>query len=214
VDLHASDQEQIDALRDWWKENGMSVIAGVVLGLGAIFGWRGWQSHVAAQTEAASAQYDALAALVQENAAAEKIAVAAERVVSEHPKSGYAVFARLALARAAVDAADLERAAVYLREALEHATEAPLKNEIRLRLARVLLAQGKNDEAFAQLDTAQAGAYLSAFAELRGDIEVRRGNADAARSEYQAALKSRAADAADLALLELKLDSLGHGTGS
>lgn len=214
MDLHASDQEQIDALRDWWKENGSAVLAGVVLGLGAIFGWRAWQAHVIAEAVAASAFYDTVSGLVRDNASAEKVSAAADRILAEHPKSSYATYAHLILARAAVDAADLELAATHLRAALDQTREPSLARETRLRLARVLAAQGQNDDAITLLDTGTAGEYLSAFAELRGDIEVQRGNVQAARTEYETALKNRDPEAGDVALLELKLDNLGHGTGS
>ena len=42
MSAYLEEEEQIEAIRNWWKENGRSVIAGAVLGLAAIFGWQGW----------------------------------------------------------------------------------------------------------------------------------------------------------------------------
>ena len=55
---YETDEEQLEALKKWWAENGKAVLVGVVLGLGAIFGWRGWISHEQGRSEAASALYE------------------------------------------------------------------------------------------------------------------------------------------------------------
>ena len=37
-----TEEEQVEALKSWWKENGKSLIMGVVIAVAAVFGWRGW----------------------------------------------------------------------------------------------------------------------------------------------------------------------------
>ena len=212
MDVYRTDEEQVEAIRAWWRENGRSAVFGVVLGLAAIFGWRAWQAWEAARAETASALYQEMMDAVRagKSADADK---AGERLVSDHTGSSYAVFARLALAGLAMDRKDLDAATEHLRSALAENHVAALEPEIRLRLARVLTARGEFDAALALL-TAPAGmqGYGSAVDELRGDIESARGNPDAARAAYEKA-RSATTGAGD-ELLELKLESLGSRADS
>ena len=55
-----SEEEQLDAVKRWWKENGMSLIAGAVLAAAGVFGWNAWQNYQQGQAEAASMRYQQL----------------------------------------------------------------------------------------------------------------------------------------------------------
>lgn len=207
MDVYRTEEEQVEAIRAWWRENGRSAIFGVVLGLGAIFGWRGWQAHVAAQAEAASALYQEMLAAARAGDAA-VAGQAGEKLTVDYADTSYAIFARLVLAGLAVDAKDLAAAEAQLRRALEHHAASALGPEIRLRLARVLAARKDFDAALALIGSpADMQGFVAAAAELRGDIESARGNHDAARDAYEKAGASPAGAANSL--LELKLESLG-----
>jgi predicted negative regulator of RcsB-dependent stress response len=207
LDVYRTEEEQVEAIRAWWRENGRSAIFGVVLGLGAIFGWRGWQAHVAARAEAASALYQEMLAAARAGDSA-VAGQAGEKLSADYPDTTYAVFARLVLAGLAVDAKDLEAAEAHLRRALEHGTASALGPEIRLRLARVLAARKDFDAALSLIGSpADMQGFVAAAEELRGDIESARGNAAAARDAYEKAGASPAG--AGNSLLELKLESLG-----
>jgi len=208
LDVYRTEEEQVEVIRAWWRENGRSAVFGVALGLAAIFGWRAWQAYEVAQAEAASALYQEMMDAVHAGKSADA-AKSGERLALEQAGSAYAVFARLALAGLAMDAKDLDAAAEHLRLALARNEVPALEPEIRLRLARVLTAQGEFDAALAQIAApAAAEGYGAAAEELRGDIESLRGNPDAARDAYQKA-RSRSSPASADELLELKLDSLG-----
>ncbi|MHC9036859.1 tetratricopeptide repeat protein, partial [Cobetia marina] len=49
-----SEEEQLEAIKRWWSENGKSLIAGVVLAGAGIFAFKAWQNYEASQSEAAS----------------------------------------------------------------------------------------------------------------------------------------------------------------
>ncbi|MBI2993925.1 MAG: tetratricopeptide repeat protein [Gammaproteobacteria bacterium] len=207
MDVYRTEEEQLEALRGWWKENGQSAVLGVVIGLAAVFGWRAWQSHELNRGEAASALYQELAIAVRnsETDKADKTAADLQRRFSDTP---YAIFAALIHARLAVDAGDPGAAAGHLRTALAKNRDPVLKREIRLRLARVLESQDMHDEAFALLDGAP-GAYEADYGELRGDIEAARGRIEAARAAYENALKQTRASGSATDVLEVKLAVLG-----
>ena len=208
MDVLRTEEEQIQALRDWWKENGTSAVLGIAIGLAAVFGWRAWQAHQIERAEAASAVYQQLVNALRASES-DKAGKTAAEIRQEYPDTVYAVFAGLIQAKLAVDASDLDAAAGHLRAALQKNRDPVLKWEIQLRLARVLASQAKYDEALALLDAASAGAYEAAYAELRGDIEASRGNADAARAAYERALPLLRSSGANAGMLEAKLNALG-----
>jgi predicted negative regulator of RcsB-dependent stress response len=212
LDAYRTEEEQVEAIKAWWRENGRSAVLGVALGLGAIFGWRGWQAYETTRAEAASALYEEMLEAAR-GGKADAAVKAGERLAAEHAGTPYAAFAGLTLAGLAVEAKDLDTAAARLREALERNDSPALTLEIRLRLARVLSAKQEFDAALALLDAPAAeGGYGTSFAELRGDIELARGNPDAARDAYQKA-RAGSTGATD-GLLELKLESLGSRADS
>ncbi|MFW6020591.1 MAG: YfgM family protein [Guyparkeria sp.] len=197
----ASDEEQIERIRDWWSEHGKTVIAGVVLGIAGLIGWQGWQGWQDNRMASAAA---AFAELEQKASAGEDDVVErAQAVATAHDGTSYAVLAWLIGAGAAVDSNDLDTAVAYLERARSSADRDQLVATVDLRLARVLWAQGEHDTALERLDDAPAG-FEGLFAELRGDVLADRGDLVAAREAYEIAVESDAANG----LLQMKLDSL------
>ncbi|OQX35622.1 MAG: hypothetical protein B0D84_02245, partial [Candidatus Sedimenticola endophacoides] len=116
VNVHLSEEEQVEALKKWWKENGKSVVAGVVIGLGAVFGWQAWEKHQRTSAEDASALFEQLSYNVANGSTlAEQ---QARDLIQEHHGSVYAVFAALELARIKVGQGDLAAARTQLQWAL------------------------------------------------------------------------------------------------
>ncbi len=197
----ASDEEQIERIRDWWSEHGKTVIAGVVLGIAGLVGWQGWQGWQENQVASAS---EAFANLEQMAASGDgDVVERAREVATSHDGTSYTSLAWLIGAGAAVENNDLETAMSYLERARESADRVQLIATVDLRLARVLWAQGEHDAALERLVNPPVG-FDGLFAELRGDILAERGDLVAAREAYEAATESDAANG----LLQMKLDSL------
>jgi predicted negative regulator of RcsB-dependent stress response len=210
LDVYQSEQEQVEALRKWWQENGKSVFAGIILGLGAIFGWRAWQDHVRQQAEAASDLYQQMIVAAGNEADTEAVKSTATELIRDYGTTTYAVFASLLLAQVAVNDLDYATAAMHLRKALIDNGEADLEPLIRLRLARVLVANEEYDAALAEMKVKNKGAFSAAYDELEGDINTSMGNIDAARTAYQLAIEKYRQQQTDTVVLEMKLDNLGH----
>ena len=51
---HITEEEQIEALKRWWDDNGKQTILAIVLTVGGYFGWQAWTQHVDEQAAAAS----------------------------------------------------------------------------------------------------------------------------------------------------------------
>ncbi|WP_337076207.1 tetratricopeptide repeat protein [Aeromonas dhakensis] len=203
MEVYTTEEQQVEVIKNWWKENGTSVIAGTVIGLVGLFGWRYYNEHQQTTQEAASQAYNEMSAQLAKGDAAgfEQ----AQSFISAHKGDSYAELAALQLAAAAVKVDKLDLAAEQLTQVATSGDES-IRPIAALRLARVLNDQGKADEALAQLGKINNDAFKAQVAEVRGDILQKQGKSEEARDAYQAA-----ADAGGLqssAELKLKMDDL------
>ena len=67
MDVYKTEEEQVEAIKKWWSENGKSIIAGIIIGIAAIFGWRGYENHAAMQAKSASTLYEQLLVASRKN---------------------------------------------------------------------------------------------------------------------------------------------------
>lgn len=93
---------------------------------------------------------------------------------------------------------------------LDKPADATLNELARQRLARVLAAQNKADDALKLLDAKVEEAFLASREELKGDLLVQLGRSDDAHAAYQKAKDALAEDAA-VGGLQMKLDDLAKG---
>lgn len=209
MDPYTAEAQQIEEIKKWWRENGLSVVLGLTLGVSGIFGWRYWQGAQAQQAQAASALYsDMIAALQNDNS--DETRNFAEQILAEYESTSYGVFASMTLARLAVTDADLQAAGDHLRRALEQSDDDSLSHVIRLRLARILISNNATEQARALLQRQDQGAFAAVYDELLGDISVMQGDLEAARNAYQRAMDTARAAGRDVATVELKLDNIGQ----
>ena len=203
MEVYTTEEQQVEVIKSWWKENGTSVIAGTVIGLVGLFGWRYYNEHQQAGQEAASQAYNAMTTqLAKGDAAALE---QAQAFISAHKGDSYAELAALELAAAAVKANQLDLAAQQLTQVATGGDES-LRPIAGLRLARVLNEQGKADEALAQLAKIDSEAFKAQVAEARGDVLLKQGKPEEARDAYQAAADAGGLQAS--AELKLKMDDL------
>ncbi|MCP3664007.1 MAG: tetratricopeptide repeat protein [Gammaproteobacteria bacterium] len=204
VDLNLSEEEQVEALKKWWKENGRSVVAGVVLGLGGVFGWQFWGQYQQNQAAQASFQFQQLNQAVSQNAS-ESAVIQAEKLQSEHGDSSYALFATMELAKVRYAEGDLDGAQKEWQWVIDNSSDISLRQIARLRLARALLGADKVESAKALIAKSENDSFRGEFSEIKGDIALASGDSEAARAAYKEAL---AEGASNSALVEMKLDDL------
>jgi predicted negative regulator of RcsB-dependent stress response len=202
-----TDDERVEDLKKWWKENGASIIVGIALGVIAIFGWRYWSSHRDTQAETASRAYDAFVAAA-EKPDADPARQRGQALLTDFPKSPYATLAALRLAKLAVDGGDTATASQRLEWVIGNARSDELKDIARLRLARVKFAAGQIAEAEKLLDGITTASLSAEREELKGDLSLAGNNPEKARTAYAAAL----AAGGNNRLLQLKLDNLATAT--
>jgi predicted negative regulator of RcsB-dependent stress response len=209
VDGYRTEEEQVEAIKKWWNENGKSIVAGVVIGITAIFGWRAYNNHISLQAEAASTLYEQML-VASRNNDTENVGIYAKRITDEYDSSTYAIFATLMLAKLAAEAGDLEQAENHLRWVMDNSPNEGFEHIARLRLARVLIAGEKLDLAEKTLNVGNTGEFVSRYAELRGDVLVKQGKNEEARQAYQQALTNSFSADSGQSVLQMKLDNLGR----
>lgn len=214
MDPHVTEEQQIVALKQWWKTNSSSIITGLILGLAILFGtkaWYAWQDRVAQQ---ASDIYAVMINALQ-NGNNQAVSEKAGTLIGDYSSTPYAAMAALALAGLRVQEGELEAAATQLQWALDNGDADFVRDTARLRLARVQLAQGKLDAAESVLGSAGSSNDAEVlFAELRGDIYLARGDRDQAMASYQRALAITDENFTGRALLQLKYDELAAGSAA
>lgn len=193
MESYRTEEEQVEALKRWWQENGRSTVIAIAVALSAAFGWQGWQRYQENQTAAASNLFSRLleAAEVDEGESSTRFGDLAATLREQFPRSSYAQFAALHQARLAVEAGQAGEAERDLRWVLSRAdTGSDIHQVAQLRLARVLAERRQVEEALALLETG-SGYYRAATALARGDVLLlaeRDGEALAAYREAQSLL--------------------------
>jgi predicted negative regulator of RcsB-dependent stress response len=209
-----TDEEQVEAIKQWWKNNGSSLLIGIGAALAIVFGWQAWQNQQAEQRTEAASQFVTLmnAFGTEDETSADTVAFVAKNLRDDHADSAYAVYANLMLARVQLmQNSDAEGAVESLQWALDKAAQTqPLILVVRSRLAQAQMALEDYDAALATIDGAKdSDAFGAVFAELRGDILLAKGNQDGAREAYLAAREQGEENRSGV--LQLKLADLGVG---
>jgi predicted negative regulator of RcsB-dependent stress response len=208
-----TEEEQVEAIKSWWKNNGTSLVTTVAIALAAVFGWKAWQQKQLNDAEAASIAYQSLTQAVALNVrqpSDDNSATAmhlANELKKDHEGSEYARLASLMLARIYVDQNEYEKALNEVNSVLAQELSPEMKNVAMLRKAKLLMAQDKFEEAIAAVDQVTAETFKAAALELKGDIQVAHGDKNAARAAYQSAL-DLIGSGANAQLITIKLNDL------
>jgi FimV-like protein len=209
LDEYLTEKEQWERVTAWLRENGLWIVAGVVVGALGIGGWQWWTAHVDKVDADASEKYEQLQADLGKGDRTGALLLMGD-LERDYGSTPYVDQARLALARAYVESNDLDKAAATLQSVVGHSKDKQLALIARIRLARVQIAQQKPDDALSSLDGVDPGAFGALFHEVRGDADFAKGNKAAALTEYKAAKMADigGSGGGDSALLDLKIADL------
>jgi predicted negative regulator of RcsB-dependent stress response len=199
------DYEQSERVQQWLRQNGLSIVVGIAIGLVGIFGWQQWNKHKAEHEADAANLYQQIqvAAASGKTDSADQLT---DQMLKDYTDSTYAMFAVSDRAERQVQAKQLDKAVESLGWAETHASDPNLKALAQMRIARVQLAQGKAADALAALDRMPAKAYEGVAQELRGDVLVKLGRPDDARKAYEAAKAAMGENAPHS--VQMKIDDL------
>ncbi len=207
MDEYLSDQEQLDQVKAWLRENIPWIVIGVAAGALAVGGYRWWQARRDATDLAAAQRYQQVLNSFDGSNNTRGLE-AVDQLVKDQPGSAYADQAELAAARVLLETGQLDRAAAYLTAVMEHSKDPELATAARERLARVQIAQGKPDAALATLGSTDQGSFQARFAEIRGDAYYAKNDRVDALREYRAARAAAGPAMAANDPLDLKINDL------
>ena len=198
------EDQQVEQIKKFLREYGIWIGAGVVIGLGSLFGWRAYQAGQLEAQEQRTAAYQQVSE--QLRSGDEDALRVAEQLVEELDGSAHAIIARLQMAQQAVENGNLERAADILYSAQREAREPVLKALSVTRLARVQLALGEYDAALSTLEQRLPESFKAQVAEVRGDIYLAQGDESNARRAYETAVNEGGGQSSPT--LQMKFENL------
>lgn len=208
MDDFLTDQQQADVVKSWLRENGLWLVAGVVLGLGGLFGWNQWQRYQERRAIDASMVYETVLKAVREQRL-EDAEAGMKQLAEAYARTPYVDQGRLVMARLYVDRSNPTEAVNYLQQVVQGSGSTEITHIARLRLARLLITVEKYDDALKALDVPGLKAFAPAFHEIRGDVYFAMGKKEEARSEYEQALNGLVTPVINREVVRAKLDDLG-----
>lgn len=208
-----TEEEQVEAIKQWWRKNGTSTVLAVVIGLAVYFGWNYWQNQQQAQADQASQLYDQLMLQTArmeagEAANAETAQQLAEQLKADFGNTSYGDFARLFLARFAVEAGEYAQAESELSALSQKAHSDPVKYTAQARLAQLYVQLEKFEQALEIVNVVPDQAFAAQFYEVQGDVHFRQNRLEPAINAYQQAMNAARDLGLSTELLQRKIDSL------
>jgi predicted negative regulator of RcsB-dependent stress response len=206
--LDLQEQEQLDALKAFWKTWGNLITWVLIAVLGSYAAWNGWQLYQRDQGQKAGAMYDELDRAAQAGDVDKTQRVFAD-LQQRFPGTTFAQQGGLALAKLQVEKGKVAEAQASLQWVAEKGAQEELQAIARLRLAGVLLDQKKLDEALKQLADVKGKAFEALVADRRGDVLMSQGKSEEAKAAYRAAYDAMEERQVLRRLVEAKLAALG-----
>lgn len=205
---YETEEQQVEALKKWWKENGTSLIVGLFVGVSALFGWRYYVEQDNVHAVQASDLYMQVMQSTATKNIDEKTIDIHNQLINAYSDTPYAALASLALAKTEYENNKVDGAVAQLELAVKHANDDVIKQIASLRLVRIYIEQKKYDEAMAMLNMKHAAAYDAQYEELKGDLYSARGEVAQARMAYDNAINLQGIAAGKW--LKLKRQNLGQ----
>ena len=206
MDIHQTEEQQVEAIKSFWQENGNAIIVGLSLGLAGFVGLNYYKEHKLEQELQTSESYQVMIEDVAKDSAG--FAAAGSDFIANNKDSAYASLTAIALAKEAAVAKDWTAVEQHLTTAIETASDNSIKAIATVRLARVQLQLEKYDQALATLSAELPAAFNASVSEVKGDIYLKQDKKELARNAYQVAIDT--AGQGGNPVLQMKLDDLAQ----
>lgn len=204
MEVYSNENEQVDALRRFFANNGKALAVGVVIGIAALGGWRYWSSHQQDSAKTVSAEYQKVTRAMQ---ASKPETLEAVNTFASENSNTYGALAALDLAKQYVDSDQLDKAATLLQNGLKDTKDANLQAVINLRLARIQLQQNQADAALKTLDSVKGDGWTAIVADIRGEALLSKGDKQGARDAWSKGVESDASPALKQ-MMQMKMNNL------
>ncbi|NOX08388.1 MAG: tetratricopeptide repeat protein [Gammaproteobacteria bacterium] len=208
MDIYKTDEEKGEALKLWIRENGVSVLAGVFIGLAVIFGGRSWVEYGQQKTEQASYLYFQMMDAASQNAD-DSVLLLAGQLLEKFGDTPYASAGAMMRAKINQAQGDVENAVSDLEWVVEHAQISAQIHGARIHLIRTLLADKQVDAAQQVLSAIKDKVgFVAIYEDLQGDVYRVQARLQEAKASYQRALDALSAGAAMRSMIEVKRNSI------
>jgi predicted negative regulator of RcsB-dependent stress response len=205
---YMTEQEQIEQLKAWVKQYGMTIIAGILMAVAILGIWHYWERYRTNMLTHASSIYDEMLVLRSQNEGAET-SVQAEKLISHYPRTPYAKMAALMLARDSVVNRNYPEAIKQLTWVVDNSSVPSIREIAKIRIARIYLEEKKPDDAFAILKKVDSKSFTGLVDEIKGDAYLLQNDPVKAKESYQLAIQALPKeDVTQAPLLQIKLDNL------
>lgn len=204
MDVYKTEEEQVQAIQQWWKDNAFSIIAGIVIGIAVLAGYRYWADYTQTQAEQASIIYNDILS------SDENKTKNAEILKSEYSGTPYAALAALLVAKDNVNENETDKAISQLKWIIDNNDNDAVLHIAQQRLARLYLSQGNIESAEALIKGVKAQGFASAYNEISGDINLAKKLPVQARENYRLALSSLSPGDQRYNIIKMKLDDLSQ----
>lgn len=185
-----TEEQQVEALKRWWKQNASSLFIGLAIGGFSLGGWNFYQQSQHQHSVEASDMYVSVIAQVEAGAGSSFDSTMVDKLVAGYADTPYAALSTLIVAKNEIGLGNIEKAVSRLQWAMENAVEEEVGFVAQLRLARLMIAQKRYEEASNLLSSKHAVAFDAMYEELKGDLFVAKGELAQARIAYDKAIAS------------------------
>ena len=199
-----TEEQQLEALKKWWKDNASSLLIGLALGGFSLASWNFYQQTQYQHSTEASDMY--VSVVAQAEAGAQIDSATVDKLAAGYADTPYAALSAMVVAKHELESGSVDQAVSRLQWAMANAIEDEVKSVAQLRLARVLISQKKFDEANELLAAKHSAAFDALYEELKGDMFVAKGELEQARIAYDKAI---AGSSSASRWLQLKRQDLG-----
>lgn len=204
---YETEEQQLEAIKRWWKENSNMVITGIAIGVASIFGWQYYQVEQAKHTEQASILYEQVLVNSADTLKINDQMASVNQLEAEFKDTPYASLSALIIAKQQITAGEIDKAQQQYRWVIENANQSELKYLAKIRLSRLLLTNKQQDQALSLLNETYPESFNGMVLELKGDVFSIQGNKIEARKAYLEAISlSRSSSR----WLQLKIDDIGN----
>lgn len=202
---YETEEQQLEAIKKWWKDNSSMIVTGVSVGVASIFGWQFYQQNTIQHTEQASIIYEYVVSSTKSNENIIEQQTRVNQLTAEYSDTPYASLTSLLLAKQYLTAGEPEKAIQQLQWVTENAGQDELEYLAKIRLARVYFSLAQTAEALKIVNQEFPESFKAIVLELKGDLLVSQGEMDNAKSVY---LEAQGYSSASR-WLQVKIDDLG-----
>ena len=202
MDAYKTEEEQVQAIKQWWKENSLSIIAGLVIGGAILGGYSYFGEYKQSQAQQASVIYSSILAIKEDKTKD------VETLKNDYSSTPYAALASLILAKDAVDKNEIEKAVSELKWVVDNAADDGVQHIAKQRLARLYLNQNDIDAAESLIQSIKSQEFSAIYSEIRGDINLAKNLPVQAKENYRLALSAMTSADQRYRIIKMKLDDL------